>query len=53
MEQETVVAMTYEVLSCLLVRGVDLFALDALIATYCQFDFCMDGYVYRLVDDLP
>jgi len=36
MEQETVVAMTYEVLSCLLVRGVDLFALDALIATYCQ-----------------
>lgn len=34
MEQETVVAMRYEVFSCLLVSGVDLFALDELIATY-------------------
>ena len=35
-EQETVVAMRYEVLSCLLVKGVDLFAFDELMATYCQ-----------------
>ena len=35
-EQETVVAMRYEVLSCLLVKGVDLLALDELMATCCQ-----------------